>query len=147
MRSRILLIFSQPLGLLLALVLLALPVSGCGTIEAIRSVLSTAVTAVISKDGVVLAVSAFHAAERTATVYIRQKHCPPGAQQPTCMSPPIREQLAVALEQGQRARDGLIAFAEGHPGAVGDQAVYDALRASTSTLKSIFATYKIGGAS
>ena len=55
--------------------------------------------------------------------------------------------LARALGEGQKARDALLDFAEGHPGAIGDQGLYDALKASTALLKSIFKTYNIGGVS
>jgi hypothetical protein len=127
-----------------ALVLASLSLGGCASIDIIKQTWDAAKTVVVSKTGVVLAVSAFHAAERTATIYIKQKHCPVGVQKPTCMSPPIREQLAIAMTEGQKARDGLLDFAAGHPGAIGDQGLYDALKVSTATLKSIFQAYKIG---
>ena len=50
--------------------------------------------------------------------------------------------LAVAMTEGQKARDGLLDSAEGHPGAVGDQALYDALKVSIATLKNIFKAYQ-----
>jgi len=90
-------------------------------------------------------VQSFNAVEATATVYIRQKHCPPGIQKPTCMSPPIREQLVVAMNAGRGPRDSLLDFVEAHPDEIGDQGLYDALKAGTASLKNILAAYKIGG--
>jgi hypothetical protein len=127
-----------------AAALLALSLGGCSSIDTFKQTWDVAKAAVVSKDGVVLAVSAFHAAEVTATVYNEQKKCPRGASRPTCRTPAITEMLAVAMTEGQKARDGLLDFAEGHPGAIGDQGLYDALKASTATLKSIFNAYQIG---
>lgn len=127
-----------------ALFAIAVAFSGCAAIDTIRQTWEAAKEVVVSKNGVVAAISLFHAAERTATIYVKQKHCPVGIQKPTCMSPPVREELATAMTEGQKARDGLIAFAEGHPGAIGDQGLYDALKLATGTMKSVFKAYNIG---
>lgn len=137
----------------MAAVLLAIGVllAGCGTIgdtfNIARQGFQSATQVTVDKRAVTIAVSLFHAAERTATVYIKQKHCPVGIQRPTCMSPPIRERLAVAITEGQKARDSLLDFVESHPGELGSQGVYEALQRATATLKSVFATYRIGRAS
>lgn len=127
-----------------AAVLIALSLGGCQSIEFVRQTWDAVKSVVVSKDGVVVAVSLSRAAERTGTVYIGQKRCPPGVQRPTCMSPEIRETIATAMVEMRKARDALLDFVEAHPGTIGDQGLYDGLRAATSTLKSIFATYKIG---
>ncbi len=128
---------------IVALVLLATTLGACAQINAAREAWQSAKSIVVSKNGVVIAVSTFNAAERTATVYLNQKKCPRGVQRPTCRSPAITEAIATAITEGQKARDGLIDFAEGHPGALGDQGLYDALWGSIGTLKSFFAAYKI----
>lgn len=130
-----------------ALLAIGLLLGGCGTVDFVRQGWQALQEVTVSKKGVIVAVSLFHAAERSATVYIKQKHCPVGIQKPTCMSPPIREQLALAMTEGQKARDSLLDFIEGHPAEIGTQGAYDALKRATATLKSIFATYKIGRAS
>lgn len=138
---------------LAAVLLLSLSIGGCaGTrfgdeIGVLKQTWNAAKTTVVSKDGVVVAVSVSRAAERTGTVYIGQKRCPAGVQRPTCMSPQIRDTIATAMIEMRKARDALLDFADAHPGEIGDQGLYDALKAATGTLKSIFATYKIGGAS
>lgn len=128
---------------IVALVLLATTLGACAQINAAREAWQSAKSIVVSKNGVVIAVSTFNAAERTATVYLNQKKCPRGVQRPTCRSPAITEALATAMTTGQAARDGLLDFAEGHPGALGDQGLYDALRGSIGTLKGIFDAYRI----
>ena len=60
------------------------------------------------------------------------------------MSPEIRETIATAMVEMRKARDALLDFVEAHPDEIGDQGLYDALKATTSTLQSIFTTYKIG---
>lgn len=127
-----------------AAALVALSLGGCAAIDTIKQTWDAAKTAVVSKNGVVVAVSLFNAAEATGTVYLRQKKCPAGVQKPTCRSPEITETIGTAVVEGRKARDALLDFAEQHPGAIGDQGLYDALRAATATLKSIFKTYRIG---
>ena len=128
---------------MVALVLLATTLGACAQINAAREVWQSAKSLVVSKNGVVIAVSTFNAAERTATVYLNQRKCPRGIQRPTCRSPAITEQIATAITEGQRARDGLLDFAEGPPGALGDQGLYDALRVSIKTLRGIFDAYRV----
>lgn len=138
-------------GIAGALVALALTLSACAglqeRLQVFQQTRQAAKAITLNKTAVTVAVSTFRAAERTATVYIRQKHCPVGIQKPTCMSPPIREQLVVAIEQGNAAANSLLDFWEKHPDQLGSEGVYDALNAATSTLKNIFAAYRIGGAS
>jgi hypothetical protein len=81
--------------------------------------------------------------EATATVYLRQKRCI-GPSRPTCRSSAVTETIATAIGEGRKARDALLDIAEAHPGAIGDQGLYDALKAATATLKSIFKAYQIG---
>lgn len=130
-------------GLAVALVLLSTTLGSCASLNTIKQTWDAAKNVVVNKNGVVIAVQTFNAAERTATVYLNQKKCPRNVQRPTCRSPAITEAIATAITEGQRARDGLLDFAEGHPGAIGDQGLYDALRGSIGTLKSFFAAYKI----
>lgn len=132
----------RKLGLAVALMLLS-TLGACAQLQAVRDTWQSARNIVVSKNGVVIAVQTFNAAERTATVYLNQKKCPRGIQRPTCRSPAITEAIATAITEGQKARDGLLDFAEGHPGALGDQGLYDALWGSIGTLKSFFAAYKI----
>lgn len=138
-------------GIAAALVAAAMLLSGCAglqeKIQVFQQTWQTAKSITLNKTAVTVAVSTFRAAERTAAVYIRQKHCPVGIQKPTCMSPPIREQLVVAINQGNDAANALLDFWEKHPDQLGSEGVYDALNLATSTLKGIFATYRIGGAS
>lgn len=129
-----------------ALVLLSVSIGGCAELDKIRQSFTAAAKIVVNKDAVKVATSAFNAVEATATVYIGQPRCPTGIQKPTCMSPPIRETIATAIQTGRAARDKLLDFVEAHPDAIGDQGVYDALKVATSTLQNIITTYKIGGA-
>lgn len=128
-----------------ALVLLSVTIGGCAQLGIVKQTWDIAKTAVVSKKGIVVAVSLSRAAERTGTVYISQARCPVGIQKPTCMSPQIRDTIATAMIEMRKARDALLDFVDAHPGEIGDQGLYDALKASTSTLKSIFTTYRIGG--
>lgn len=133
-----------------AVLVLGLALAGCaGTpfgdaISTVKQTWQAAKSAVVSKNGVIIAVSASRAVERTGTVYIGQPRCPKGVQRPTCMSPEIRETIATAMVEMRKARDALLDFVEAHPDEIGDQGLYDALKATTSTLQSIFTTYKIG---
>lgn len=127
-----------------AFMVLSLSLAGCGTVGVFEQTWQAAKTVVVSKNGVILAVSASRAAEKTGTVYLNQKRCPRGIQRPTCRSPEITETLATAMTEMRKARDALLDFVEAHPGEIGDQGLYDALKAATGTLKSIFTAYKIG---
>lgn len=138
------------MGIAGALVALALLLSGCAGLnekfQVFKQTWETAKAITLNKTAVTAAVSSWRAVERTATVYIRQKHCPVGIQKPTCMSPAIREQLVPIINQGHDAANKLLDFWEAHPNELGSEGVYDALNAATAGLKTIFATYKIGGA-
>lgn len=134
-------------GIIAAVLAAAVLLSGCESVQIFRQTWEAAKSIVVNKKAVIVAVQSFNAAEASATAYIRQKHCPPGIQKPTCMSPPIREQLVIAMTAGRPARDALLDFVEAHPNEIGDQGLYDALKAATASLKNIFAVYKIGGAS
>lgn len=134
-----------------AMVLIGLTLAACATgtplgdaITTVQQTWTAAKSAVVSKNGIIIAVSVSRAAEKTGTVYINQARCPAGIQKPTCMSPPIRETIATAMIEMRKARDSLLDFVDAHPGEIGDQGLYDALKATTATLKSIFTTYKIG---
>ena len=133
----------RKIGLAVALVLLSTTLGSCAQLNFAKQAWDTVKSAAVSKNGVIIAVQTFNAAERTATVYLNQKKCPRGIQRPTCRSPAITEQIATAITEGQRARDGLLDFAEGHPGALGDQGLYDALRVSIKTLRGIFDAYRV----
>jgi hypothetical protein len=137
-------------GIAGALVALALCLSGCAEMQekfqVFKQTWETAKAITLNKTAVVAAVSTFRAAERTATVYVRQKHCPVGVQRPTCMSPAIREQLVPYIQQGDAAANALLDFWEAHPNELGSEGVYDAVNQATAALKKIFATYKIGDA-
>jgi len=133
------------LNIAAALLAVGLLMSGCESVQIFKQTWDAAKSIVVNKKAVIVAVQSFNAVEATATVYIRQKHCPPGIQKPTCMSPPIREQLVVAMNAGRGPRDSLLDFVEAHPDEIGDQGLYDALKAATASLKNILAAYKIGG--
>jgi hypothetical protein len=128
-----------------AVLLLSFSIAACAPFSVVKQTWDVAKTAVVSKNGITVAVSLSRAAERTGTVYIGQRRCPAGVQRPTCMSPQIRDTIATAMIEMRKARDALLDFVDAHPDQIGDQGLYDALKASTGTLKSIFATYKIGG--
>lgn len=130
-----------------AMVLLSFSIVGCSSLAVVKQTWDAAKTVVVSKNGIVVAVSLSRAAERTGTVYLKLPRCPEGVQRPTCLSMPIRETIATAMSEMRKARDALLDFVDAHPGEIGDQGLYDALKASTATLKSIFTTYNIGGAS
>lgn len=134
-----------------AAMLLSLTIAGCAGVGVIRDTWTTAQSIVVSKKAVIIAVSLSRAAERTGTAYIQQKRCPVGVQRPTCMSPEIRETIATAMVEMRKARDKLLDFIDEHPCptagpcTIGAQGLYDALRGTIGTLKSILTTYKIGG--
>lgn len=135
------------IGIAAVLVAVGLLLAGCESIQVFKQTWDAARSIVVNKKAIIVAVQTFNAAEASATVYIRQKHCPPGIQRPTCMSPPIREQLVVAITAGRGPRDALVDFVEAHPNEIGDQGLYDALRSATAQLKNVLSAYKIGGAS
>lgn len=138
-------------GILAAVFAATVFLAGCAglqeKLQVFQQTFQAAKTITINRTAVTVAVSGFRAAERTATVYIRQKHCPVGIQKPTCMSPAIREQLVPAINQGNDAVNRLLDVWEAHPDELGTAGLYDAVNAATATLKGIFATYKIGGVS
>ena len=138
------------LGMAAALVALAMCLSGCAGLtekfQVFKQTWEVAKTITLNKTAVTAAVASWRAVERTATVYVKQKHCPVGVQRPTCMSPEIREKLVPAIQQGHDAAIALLDFWEKHPDQLGSEGIYDALTAATSTLKNVFAAYNIGSA-
>lgn len=139
------------LGRLATIGLLIVALGGCAAINAARETITTAqsvagsaVRALVGKDAVVITVSAFNSTKALATVYLEQKRCPRGVEQPTCRSPAVTKKIAKAMAQGTKARDALLDFAERHQGD-GDFDLFSDLQTITGTLRSILAAYNIGG--
>lgn len=128
--------------IILAIALAAL-LGGCATLARIDAGWQAVKSSTVSPAAVVVAANTFNALEATATNYLRLKKCT-GANGPICRDPAVTAKVIPAVRAGRAARDSLIAFQKAHPGALGDQGVYDALQSSIGTLTSIINTY--GGA-
>ena len=119
----------------------ALVVSGCAVTDPIGSAYTVLTETKVSREAVVVARNAFNAAEVTATNYLSLRRCT-GTNDPVCRDPALRAPIVAAVRAGRDARNRLTAFMNEHPGELGPQGLYDALRASTSAIQGLVATYK-----
>lgn len=123
---------------------LTLGVAGCGTIETVRQAYQAVVQVKVSPTAIIVAANTFNAMEATATNYLRLPRCT-GTNGPVCRSPVATAKLIPAIRSGRVARDNAIDFIEKHPGELGPQGLYDALKTSVETLRIIFSQYNVGG--
>ncbi len=120
--------------------------AGCGkSFQDLQATLDVAGQATVSPQAVGVLNDTFAGVEATATVYLNQAKCPRGVSRPTCRDPAVTRTLDTAISEGRAARDKMLAFLEAHPGELGNQGLYDALRAAVGTMRSIFSAYGIGG--
>lgn len=122
---------------------LALTLGGCapGTklgqfVSDTKAVFVAVSEAKVPAKAMLAAATAFNGAEVAAEQYLRLRVCSEGIIK-ACRNPALTEPIADAVMRGRVARDSLIAFVKAHPGELGNQGVYDALLAATTTLKSI----------
>lgn len=105
--------------------------------------IESAATGTVSPSAIYIARNAFDAVEVSATNYLSLKRCPTNA--PFCRDPVATSQLIPAIRSGRDARNSATTFLKEHPNQLGSQGLYDALTASTDTIKGILARYNVGG--
>ena len=122
----------------LVLITTAFLISGCANL---RNAWEAATTATVSPTVVVVSANSFDALEVTATNYLRLPKCT-GASS-VCRSAEATMKIIPAIRAGRVARNNLEQFMRDHPGQLGSQGSYDALKASIDTLNGIFSQYSI----
>lgn len=122
----------------LVIAALAIQLGGCGLA---RNIYDVATTATVSPTAVVVAASAFDAAEVTATNYLRAKRCN-GTNGPVCRDSAVTPTIIGSIRAGRVARNNLKAFLRAHPGELGPKGDYDALVTATNTIQSATAAYQ-----
>lgn len=126
---------------LMVVALLALSLGACAQIQNAYDTLSGAK---VSPQAVIVAANAFNALKATATNYLRLPRCKTTGAPVICRSPQATKIIIPAVRAGTVARNNLEQFMREHPGELGPSGVYDALVASSNTLKGVFAQYRIG---
>jgi hypothetical protein len=129
--------------------LVALSLGGCAQLNdgwsRVRNTFEVVTSAKVSPEAIVLLASTFDAFEVTAKNYIDpqlNKRCT-GSNGPICRDPGATKAINQAVRSGRVARDNAKQFLRDHPGELGTQGLYDALKASVDTLRSIFDQYGI----
>lgn len=122
--------------ILIVLSLLAL--TSCSNV---RNAWEAATTSTVSPTVVIVAANSFDALEVTATNYLKLPKCTSATN--VCRSPEATAKIIPAIRAGRVARNNLEQFMRDHPGQLGSQGSYDALKAAINTLNDIFATYSI----
>lgn len=117
------------------LALAAVASIGLASCSAIDKVTSSNVPAMT----IFVAANAFNVVKTAATGYI--VYCTPNPTPKGCNDEVIQEKIIPTIDKGTDARNELVEFAKAHPGELGDKGLYDALVTSTSTLKTLLATY------
>lgn len=135
--------------MLAAAMALALAAGGCAEVkqtwQKIEHVAEAVTQAKVSPEAIVLLASTYDAFEATAKNYIDprlNKRCD-GTNGPICRDPNATVALNKAVRAGREARNNVKQFLRDHPGELGTQGLYDALKASVDTLREIFAQYSI----
>jgi hypothetical protein len=119
---------------------LALALGGCASLQNFFHSVGLVTNATLSPQTVTVAVDSFHIVEVSAGNYLIAYASWPkctGANGPLCRNQAVRKAVEKAVHDGQVARDGLIAFAQGHPGPLGVQGLVDAITVATKTLQAI----------
>ncbi|MFB6460443.1 hypothetical protein [Bradyrhizobium tunisiense] len=135
--------------MLAAAMALAVVAAGCSQVretwQKIEHVAEAVTQSKVSPEAIVLLASTFDAFEATAKNYIDprlNKRCD-GSNGPICRDPNATIALNRAVRAGRQARNDVKRFLRDHPGELGTQGLYDALKQSVETLRGIFAQYGI----
>lgn len=123
---------------LLIIGLAALSLAGCANLQ---NAWVAATSSTVSPTVVIVAANSFDALEVTATNYLKLPKCT-GASS-VCRSPEATAKIIPAIRAGRVARNNLEQFMRDHPGQLGSQGSYDALKAAIDTLNGIFSQYSI----
>ncbi len=118
--------------------ILALNLTACANIQ---NAWQAATSATVSPTVVVVSANTFDALEVTATNYLRLPKC--NSTSVVCRNPTATAKIIPAIRSGRVARNNLEQFMKDHPGQLGSQGSYDALKASIATLQDIFSQYNI----
>ena len=133
---------------LLTIVLVALSLSGCASLQRAETTISNAVgviasTKVNSKSAYV-AINVFNAAERSVTAYLRLPLC--NGSIPVCRVNGAAAALGPPFNAGIQARNDLRSFMRANKGTLADAGLYNTLVAATNSLQQVMTVYGIGGA-
>lgn len=132
-----------------AMALAVIAVGGCSQVretwQKVEHVAQAVTQSKVSPEAVVLLASTYDAFEATAKNYIDprlNRRCD-GSNGPICRDPVATIALNKAVRAGRQARNDVKQFLRDHPGELGTQGLYDALKQSVDTLRGIFAQYNI----
>jgi len=131
---------------LLAIVALAVVLSGCAQIQKTFEVTSNAITAVenaVTPQQIYIAANAFDAVKVSATNYLELRRCPQNA--PFCRDPAVTKKLIPLIRAGTIARNNAVAWARANPNGFADVSLYEKLTGITSTIEEMMKQYHIGG--
>lgn len=123
---------------------LIIPLTGCAALADFKNVFDAATSITVSPQAIVIASNSFNAVEASATNYLNLTRCDKTTSK-VCRDKAVTAILIPAVLNARKARNDLVTFQRSHPGQLGTQGLYDALRQSVTTLTGIMATYHIGG--
>ncbi len=123
---------------------LIIPLTGCAALADFKNAFDTVTSATVTPQAIVIASNSFNAVEASATNYLNLTRCDKTTSK-VCRDKAVTAILIPAVLNARKARNDLIAFQRTHPGQLGTQGLYDALRQSVMTLTGIMSTYHIGG--
>lgn len=115
-----------------------LMLSGCSLVPRIEAAASAVSDFTVPAKAVIIAANAFDGVEATAKNIIIL--CTPATRPSACNDTQVYS-LIKAVRAGRAARDGLEAFLQANPGALGSQGLYAALTGATSTINAAVAAY------
>ena len=121
---------------LLLAIPLALLLGACASLQADWAIVTGAT---VSPTQIIVAANAFDAGEASATQYLL--FCKATVPAPSYCALATRQAVVKAVRAGRAARDGLEAFLQANPGALGSQGLYAALTGATSTINAAVAAY------
>ena len=131
---------------LIALIILAAPLAGCGAFQsdwtALSSAVGTVVGASVSPQTADVAISSFDALEVALGAYKRLPPCAPDKSL-ACSQPSAVAQINTAVHDGRIARDEILGLLKSNAGAAIPVASYKTLDAAISTLRAVSAAYHI----
>lgn len=128
---------------IVTIALLALSLCGCAEIQKVEAVLHTVSTAKVDPQIVIVAGNVFDGLEATGTNWLRFCRLNAATGGSAC-SFAVKSQIIKAVRAGRVARNNGEQFLKDHPGALGDQGAYDALKVAIGTLQGVFRQYNIG---
>jgi len=125
---------------LLLVVILALPLGACGTLQNVWNIVTGAS---VTPNQAYIAANAFDAVEVTATNYLKLPACGSAGASSLCRTQAAVNTIVPAIRSGRVARNNLEAAVTGANGAPVSASLYTALTAQTSTLQTIITQYGI----